>query len=208
MASVLRGRTTFLLLRRSCPHWGWTGNWLQPGSVPPGPPAVPVLLRCSDSCPQDFTLIYSLPHMRLLRAVSRLKLLQTGLTVLALPAVGVLHLQGSASLLLLGYSAGLALLAGAVLYTASHFFTRVVGLMYLDRAETTLQVAHLTFWGRRRDLWLPLDDVMTIGDTGDSESEPILRLRRFSTTDTLYFSTRFGRVLDRRRFQKVFGTSP
>lgn len=151
-------------------------------------------------------MIYSQPHMKLLRAVSRLKLLQTSITVLLLPPVFLLHLQGSVSVFLLGYSTAIALFAGAMLYTISHFLRRVVGAMYLDSSQSTLKVSHLTFWGHRHDIHLPVEDVMTIGDTGDSQDETILRLKRYSSSETFYFSTRLGRVVDRQGFQKVFGT--
>uniref|UniRef100_A0A4W5K481 Transmembrane protein 186 n=1 Tax=Hucho hucho TaxID=62062 RepID=A0A4W5K481_9TELE len=76
----------------------------------------------------------------------------------------------------------------------------------LRASQTTLKVSHLTFWGRREDVYLPMTDVMTLGDTGDSVGETILRLKRYSSSETLYFSSRLGRVVDRQAFEKVFGT--
>ncbi|XP_029916769.1 transmembrane protein 186 isoform X2 [Myripristis murdjan] len=150
-------------------------------------------------------MIYTLPHIKLLRAISRLKLLQTGLTLVILPPVYYLYVQGDVSYFLVGYTTGIALFAGVMLYTASHLFRRVVGMMYLDPSHTTLKVSHLTFWGKRHDMYLPVTDVMTIGDAGDTVGEPILKLRRYSTPHTLYFSTQFGRVVDKQGFEKVFG---
>lgn len=150
-------------------------------------------------------MIYTLPHIKLLRAVSRLKLLQTAITVVILPPVYILCLQGDAPFFLASYTTGIALFAGVMLYTASHFFRRVVGMMYLDSSETTLKVSHLTFWGKRNDIYLPVSDVMTISDTGDSTKEIIMKLRRYSSAQTMYFSTHYGRVVDEQRFQRVFG---
>lgn len=79
-------------------------------------------------------------------------------------------------------------------------------MMYLDPSQTTLKVSHLTFWGKRHDIYLSVSDVMTIGDTGDSAKEIILKLRRYSSPETLYFSTHFGRVVDSQGFEKVFGS--
>ncbi|KAK2919209.1 transmembrane protein 186 [Channa argus] len=168
-------------------------------------PKVTGLAKYSDLAKQNYTMIYTLPHIKLLRAVSRLKLLQTAITVVILPPVYVLYLQGDASLFLVSYTTGLALFAGVMLYTASHFFRRVVGMMYLDPTQTTLKVSHLTFWGKRHDIYLPVSDVMTIGDTGDSVNETILKLKRYSSPQTLYFSLNFGHVVDRQGFEKVFG---
>lgn len=78
-------------------------------------------------------------------------------------------------------------------------------MMYLDSSQTTLKVSHLTFWGKRNDIYLPVSDVMTISDTGDSTKEIILKLKRYSGAQTMYFSTHYGRVVDEQRFQRVFG---
>lgn len=198
---LLTGRTTYGVQ----PH--------SPGRTPsqhsfPGPhlPKITALVRCSDASANRYSLIYTLPHIWLLRAVSRLKLLQTAITVVILPPVYLFYFQGAVPFALVSYTTGIALLAGVMLFTASHFFRRVVGMMYLDPPQTTLKVSHLTFWGRRHDLYLPVSDVMTIGDTGDSVNETIVKLKRFSSPQTLYFSTRFGRVVDKQAFEKVFGT--
>lgn len=169
-------------------------------------PQITGLVRYSDLSTQKYTMIYTLPHIKLLRAVSRLKLLQTAITVVILPPVYFYYLQGDLPFFLVSYTTGIALFAGVMLYTASHFFRRVVGMMYLDPSQTTLKVSHLTFWGRRHDFYLPVSDVMTIGDTGDSVNETIMKLKRFSSPQTLYFSTQYGRVVDKQGFEKVFGT--
>ncbi|XP_056442817.1 transmembrane protein 186 isoform X1 [Gadus chalcogrammus] len=113
--------------------------------------------------------------------------------------------SGELSYFLATYSTGIAVLAGVMLYTASHFLRKVVGMMYLDSTQSTLKVSHLTFWGRRHDVFLPVTDVMTLGDTGDALTETVLRLKRYSTAETMYFSLSYGRIVDKQAFEKVFG---
>uniref|UniRef100_A0A8C1W5H9 Transmembrane protein 186 n=1 Tax=Cyprinus carpio TaxID=7962 RepID=A0A8C1W5H9_CYPCA len=60
------------------------------------------------------------------------------------------------------------------------------------------------FWGHRRDIYST--DVMTLGESGDTKGEPILGLKRYSRSDTLYFSSRLGRMVDKNAFEKVFGS--
>lgn len=179
---------------------------IQHSSYGPLLPQTTALANYSDLSTQKYSLIYSLHHIKILRAVSRLKLLQTGITAVILPPVYYLYLQGDVSFFLVCYTTGIAVFAGVMLYTASHFLRRVVCMMYLDSSQTTLKVAHLTFWGRRNDMYLPVSDIMTIADSGDSIGEPVLKLKRYSSPQTLYFSTRFGRVVDKQSFEKVFGT--
>lgn len=151
-------------------------------------------------------MIYRLPHIKILAVVSRLKLIQTGITLAILPPVYYFSFYGDLSLSLVGYTTGIAGLAGVMLYAASHFLRKVVGMMYLDSAQTTLKVSHLTFWGQRHSIFLPVSDVMTLGDTGDSLTETILKLKRYSNADTMYFSLSYGRIIDKQAFQKVFGS--
>ncbi|XP_013883965.1 transmembrane protein 186 [Austrofundulus limnaeus] len=201
--------------RASCLLAGRTPNSLQPRSPALTPPQlsshesfipkITSLVKYSDQSAQNYTMIYTLPHIKLLRALSRLKLLQTAITGVLLPPVYVMYFQGYVTFFLLGYTTGLALLAGVMLYTASHFVRRVVGMMYLDPSQSTLKVSHLTFWGKRRDFQLPVSDVMTTMDTGDMPNEIILKLKRYSTPETMYFSTYYGRVVDKQGFERVFG---
>ncbi|XP_048038809.1 transmembrane protein 186 isoform X2 [Megalobrama amblycephala] len=161
---------------------------------------------CSDFASKKYNLIYAFPAIKGLRALSRLKLMQTGITVVLLPSVYYLYLQGQASGMLMSYTTGIAVFAGIMLYSISHYVRRVVGMMYLDSSQTVLKVSHLSFWGHRRDVYMPVSDVLTLGDSGDTKGEPILRLKRYSSSDTMYFSTRLGRVVDKNAFEKVFGS--
>nr|XP_055074003.1 transmembrane protein 186 [Misgurnus anguillicaudatus] len=161
---------------------------------------------CSDLASRKYNLIYAFPPIKGLRALSRLKLMQTGITVILLPTVYYLYLQGDASATLLTYTTCIAGFAGVMLYSISHYVRRVVGMMYLDSTQTILKVSHLTFWGHRRDIYVPVSDVMTLGDTGDTKGEVILRMKRYSSSDTMFFSTRLGRVVDKDAFGKVFGS--
>lgn len=79
-------------------------------------------------------------------------------------------------------------------------------MMYLDPTQTTLKVSHLTFWGKRSDMFLPVSDVMTIADTGDTLNETILKLKTYSSPRTYYFSTYYGHIVDQEAFEKVFGS--
>ncbi|XP_034044140.1 transmembrane protein 186 isoform X2 [Thalassophryne amazonica] len=167
---------------------------------------ITALGRYSDLSAKKYTMIYRLPYIKVLRGVSRLKLLQTAVTVVILPPVYFLYLQGEVSSFLVSYATGIAGFAGIMLYTASNLIRRVIGMMYLDPSQTTLKVSLLTFWGKRHDVYLPVSDIMTIADTGDNVGEKILKLKRYSSAKTLFFSTYFGHVVDKQGFEKVFGS--
>ncbi|NXA37446.1 TM186 protein, partial [Eudromia elegans] len=154
---------------------------------------------------ERFHLVYRFPGIRYCRVLSRLKLLQTALTAAALPPVCYLHALGQVPAAAPLYAGGVAALAGAMLYGMSYFFRRIIGLIYLSESGGTVKVAHLTFWGRRRDVVCPLRSVVAPGALGDGPREPLLQFRRHDSADVLYFTLKYGEIVDRERFARIFG---
>ncbi|XP_060116593.1 transmembrane protein 186 [Heteronotia binoei] len=169
-------------------------------------PSQPALEEKNAESPKDFRLIYRFPGIRYCRALSRLKLLQTAITALILPPVWLLHWQDQVTQAQCLYSTGIACFAGFMLYAMSYYFRRIVGLMYLNQDGTVLRVAHLTFWGRRKDFCCPVETVMTLADLGEDRNELLVCLQRYDRDHFFYFTLRFGQVVDEEGFRRVFGT--
>ncbi|XP_072734355.1 transmembrane protein 186 [Ciconia boyciana] len=168
-------------------------------------PAAVVRQKAADEKTEEFKLVYRFPGIKYCRVLSRLKLLQTATTVVMLPPICYLYLQDQVSQNVLLYTTGVALFAGAMLYGMSYFFRRIIGLIYLNETSHTVKVAHLTFWGRRNDIYCPLETVMTLGEVGDSKGELLLQFKRYNSTDILYFTIKFGQIVDRQKFTQIFG---
>ncbi|XP_010018734.1 PREDICTED: transmembrane protein 186, partial [Nestor notabilis] len=168
-------------------------------------PAAVVSQKAADGKTEEFKLVYRFPGIKYCRMLSRLKLLQTGTTLLMLPPVCYLYLQDQVSQSIFLYTAGVAFFAGAMLYGMSYFFRRIIGLIYLSETGRTIKVAHLTFWGRRNDIYCPLETVMPLDEVGDSKGELLLQFKRYNSTDILYFTIRFGQIVDRQKFTQIFG---
>ncbi|XP_042294232.1 transmembrane protein 186 [Sceloporus undulatus] len=154
---------------------------------------------------KHFRLIYRFPGIRYCRALSRLKLLQTALTLLILPPVWVLYWQNQVPPSLCLYCTGIACFAAAMLYGMSFYLRRIIGLMYLSKDGTLLKVSHLTFWGKRKDIYCPVETVMTLGDVGEDGNDLLLRFQQYNRESFLYFSLRLGKIVDPEGFAKVFG---
>ncbi|XP_066432258.1 transmembrane protein 186 [Eleutherodactylus coqui] len=152
-----------------------------------------------------FNLIYKFPAIRFWRTVSRLKLLQTALTILFLPPVYYYYLQGQITDGSVIYCTGIAIFAGIMLYSLSYYLQRLIGMVYVDDNLTTVKVSYLTFWGNRKNIFVPIADIKPLSETGDSKQEILRQFARYSTPDILYFTTRYGYVLDRKKFIAVFG---
>lgn len=155
--------------------------------------------------PETFRMIYRFGAIRAFGYLSRLKVAQTALTVLALPPGVYCYSQGFVALGSLGLAGGVAGFALAMLCWMSYFFRRLVGILYVNEAGTVLRVAHLTFWGWRRDTDWPVADVIPLTDAQDRAQELFVRVRRYGGKETFYLTLRYGRVVDRERFTRVFG---
>ncbi|NXS51534.1 TM186 protein, partial [Brachypteracias leptosomus] len=167
--------------------------------------AAVVRQKAVDGKPEKFKLVYRFPGIKYCRVLSRLKLLQTATTMVMLPPVCYLYLQDQVSQNVLFYTTGIAFFAGAMLYGMSYFFRRIIGLIYLNETGHTVKVAHLTFWGRRNDIYCPKETVMTLDEVGDNKGEILLQFKRYNSTDILYFTTKYGQIVDREKFSQIFG---
>ncbi|XP_075755392.1 transmembrane protein 186 [Pelodiscus sinensis] len=154
---------------------------------------------------EQFKLVYKFPGIKYCRIFSRMKLLQTALTVVTLPPVYHLYLQEQVSQDFLLYVTGIACFAAAMLYGTSYFFRRMIGLIYLNDVGTMVKVAHLTFWGQKKVIYCPIETVMPLGDTGDAKNEVLLQFKQHNSTHILYFTLKFGHIVDKQRFDQIFG---
>ncbi|XP_055506970.1 transmembrane protein 186 [Leucoraja erinacea] len=154
---------------------------------------------------EHFTAVYRFQGIRFFSAISKFKLVQTGITVALLPPVYYFYLQDLVQCSLVSYITGLSGFAIVMLYSMSYYLRRFIGMLYLNDSGTTLMVSHLTFWGSRNDFYVPVKDVVPLGDTGDATSESILQFRRYNSTEVFYFTIKFGQVIDKQKFLQIFG---
>ncbi|NXN91275.1 TM186 protein, partial [Rhinopomastus cyanomelas] len=168
-------------------------------------PAAMVQQKAMVQKTEEFKLVYRFPGIKYCRVLSRLKLLQTATTIVVLPPIAYLYLQDQVSQNVLLYTTGIALFAGAMLYGMSYFLRRIIGFIYLSESGRTVRVAHLTFWGRRNDIYCPKEEVIPLDEVGDKKGEVLLQFKQYNSTDTLYFTVKYGQIVDREKFLQIFG---
>ena len=115
---------------------------------------------------ETFQMVYRFDAIRAFGYLSRLKVAQTALTVVALPPGLYWYSQGLMTFNSLCLAGGIAGFALAMLCWMSHFFRRLVGILYVNESGTMLRVAHLTFWGRRQETYCPVADVIPMKSPG------------------------------------------
>uniref|UniRef100_H0XFL8 Transmembrane protein 186 n=1 Tax=Otolemur garnettii TaxID=30611 RepID=H0XFL8_OTOGA len=154
---------------------------------------------------EKFHMVYRFDAIRAFGFLSRLKVAQTALTVVAWPPGFYLYSQGLITFNSLCFMSGLASFALAMLCWMSYFFRRLVGILYVNDSGTILRVAHLNFWGWRRDTYCLVAEVIPLTDTEEWSQDLFVRIKQYNGKQTFYLTLRYGRILDTERFTKVFG---
>ncbi|XP_071498862.1 transmembrane protein 186-like [Diadema antillarum] len=154
----------------------------------------------------EFIPFYRLPSIVGLRVLSRVKIAQTCLTLAILPPLGYYHSLGVVATWQLQFCIGTATFALFMLYAMSFYLRRVIGAMYMHKKGHVIKVSHLSFWGTRQDLLVPVNDIVPLGEGGNKEGEIVKKLERYSTKQTLYYTLRYGRVINPEAFEEAFGS--
>ncbi|GFR12424.1 transmembrane protein 186 [Trichonephila clavata] len=149
--------------------------------------------------------IYYFPYIRIAAILNRFKLYQTAFTVATFPFSIMMYNNGLMELQGVQTVSGCAALACGTLYLITSFFRRLVGIISISKDQKLIKISHLTFWGHKKDLLVPLEDIVPLTDGGCVPNEVYIKLLRYSTEDVLYFTLKFGNILDKSKFELVFG---
>ena len=153
----------------------------------------------------QFTVFYRFPYVVAARFIQRVKLYQTGVVVAAVPPAIYCYKIGAIGLEPCVGVVAVSTLALAMLYIATNFFQRVVGLVALSSDQKLVRLSHLTLFGGRNDVIVPVDDIVPFSDSGERSNDIFVKVRRYSTSDTLYMTLVYGRIENAEIFKQVFG---
>lgn len=153
----------------------------------------------------DYQLVYKFPYIVHMRVAARLKIYQTGITLIAAPWAHVAAQQGHLPQEL-AYSCMVAsVLALGTLYYVSFITRRLVGLVGVDKNKKSVKLAHMTFWGGRNDIVVPLGTIVPFTECDTSPRDLYMNLNTYDNNVHLFLSLRFGGVQDLDAFEEIFG---
>ena len=155
----------------------------------------------------DFEIFYKFPHILLAKVICRLKLYQTGITVFSLPmSIGLSRFDiiPIENAYITFY---ISVFACGMLYVMGEFFRKFIGFVYFNSKEQTVKISHLTFWGKRNDIVIPLEEIGHITESkGFKHNDLFHRVELLNKKNTYYYlCLKYGNVLNKDRFIHVFG---
>ncbi|KRT80906.1 hypothetical protein AMK59_6059, partial [Oryctes borbonicus] len=153
----------------------------------------------------EFVPVYQLPSIRVFSVLNRLKLYQTIITLTAIPVVLTFNGIGFVSKEAVLTTVFIGLAGMIPLYSLGILSTKLIGIVYLSEDGTTVKVSSIDFWGKRKDDLIPINDIVPISDLPISMTDALyLKFTQFSKIESLKINLKFGVVLNKDGFNKIF----
>lgn len=93
----------------------------------------------------------------------------------------------------------------STLFLVGFIPNKLIGFIYCDPDKKLVKISHLDFWGRRKDVELPLNDLVPLSDLPAFPTDFMYyTLRRFSSTQTFKLNLKYGNVIDKKLFNTIF----
>ncbi|KAH8353961.1 hypothetical protein KR067_006191 [Drosophila pandora] len=156
----------------------------------------------------EWRTIYSLPSIRLVAALSKLKVYQGAITVAGLPIAFALGQTGQLTTDVFGIYAAIGVSGLATLSLVSLAARNLVGFIYINEQQDLLKLAYVDFWGRRKETLVDTEDLMPNWEQSTaSRLKFVVPISLRSDPKQRYkLLNRFGQVSDPELFEGLFGS--
>ena len=156
---------------------------------------------------EGYQIVYRFPYIVGVRMFSRLKIYQTIVTLALIPIDLVLYVKNLASWNTCLSTFALSTFASVMLFVISNATQKVVGLTAISVDQSTVRFSHLSFFGKRRDVFVPVEDIIPFSDAGENADDIYTKIKLFSNPKfVLYLPMRYGLVENKDMFQLIFGS--
>jgi len=86
------------------------------------------------------------------------------------------------------------------------FFRRFVGFIYYHPEREVVRIAHMTFFGHRRDIDYPVADIVPLADIEKKFNDIYLHVKTYAEPKSAYWiNLRIGKITHKDHFETVFG---
>lgn len=102
---------------------------------------------------------------------------------------------------------GLSGFSLALMYGFGQLFRLLIGSIYVSPDSNLVRISHLTFFGNRAEVIVPINDILKLEDANQNLNDLFLQVKMLNAqkNNTLYICLKYGGILDRNKFAYVFG---
>ena len=149
--------------------------------------------------------VYHFPYIAYLQTFQRLKLWITVFNCAFVPVSFALYSSGSFEIDVVTYYTMVGMFSMFGMYIFGHLFSRYVGRIYVSDNRKFVRLSHLSFFGHRMDTDFEREDIVPLMDTNVKLDDWYCAIERYSTSNHLYMSLKYGGIVNREAFEQVFG---
>ncbi|XP_022688135.1 transmembrane protein 186-like isoform X2 [Varroa jacobsoni] len=113
---------------------------------------------------EEWSRVYRFPYIVAVHRLIRLKLYQTVASVLTVPPIMWAYYTQTITIDQASCMVGITTTAVVFLYIAGHLSERFIGAVYENQGKDKVRLAHLTFFGHRKDIIVDSNDIMDLSD--------------------------------------------
>lgn len=156
--------------------------------------------------PNPVKVLYRFPNVKQMRTITNLKIYQTALCAVVVPYVYSAYQKGIVSLEDFASSVVLLTVATLMLYTISMLTQRVICILKYNEDTKEVHISHLTFWGRRRDVTLNLENIVPLSDTEEGEKvyDAYVKLDTYDKSEKFYLFHKFSTNEEKEEIMRIF----
>ncbi|KAL3985197.1 hypothetical protein ACH3XW_37625 [Acanthocheilonema viteae] len=85
------------------------------------------------------------------------------------------------------------------------FFNGLIGVISMNETNEYIRIGYLSFWGNRCNKYMKLDDIIPLNESSTGINSKIVRLRQYSSNETLNLALFNTELLDEERAAILFG---
>jgi hypothetical protein len=128
--------------------------------------------------------IYTFPRITYASNLSKLKIFQTVAVTGLVPYVYAGYIMGSVSYVFMLSSLTIMITSTISLYLIGDIISKMVCIMKYNDDTGDVNISHINFWGRRRDVTIPVSTFVPISDSKENLTDAYIKLDTYDKSES------------------------
>ena len=153
---------------------------------------------------KDYKQVYKIDVIRLVTALSRLKIYQSIFTVSLGIATTTMYFNTSTISLQGLLMTNLASICGLVsLIFISKLLSKIICVIYLHKNGNDVIISHINFFSRRNNIFTTIDNITPLYNSMREMETTYSKFQLNDSEGSMYYSLKYGIIMNKEDFKKV-----
>ncbi|XP_013199954.1 transmembrane protein 186 [Amyelois transitella] len=157
----------------------------------------------SEQTKQNFEPVFSLPAIKYIAILNRLKVYHIIGSTVALPTCGILEIMNVVPEHTFFSTAYVGLTAAAVLSLVSLPFRNIIGFLYITEDNQFIKISSVDYWGKRKDKIVRTEDWFPLFDLPPKAIDSFYLSPQLSDGAKYKLLVKYGKILNAKKISEV-----